>query len=99
MLRQCCRATDTAARYGGDEFMLILPETDIRGAEEVATRIRRQMATLAVEAVPGLACTVSLGAAEADARSPTSRSGFSRPTPRSIARRPPAATGSLQRVS
>jgi len=66
VLRQCCRVMDTTARYGGDEFLLILPETDIRGAEEVAARIRRQMAMLAVEAVPGLACTVSLGAAEAD---------------------------------
>jgi diguanylate cyclase len=66
VLRQCCRAMDTTARYGGDEFLLLLPETDIRGAEEVAARIRRQIATLAVEAAPGLACTVSLGAAEAD---------------------------------
>ncbi len=66
VLRQCCRAIDTTARYGGDEFLLVLPETDIHGAEEVATRIRRHMQALAVDSVPGLACTVSLGAAEAD---------------------------------
>ena len=65
VLRQCCRATDTPARHGGDEFLLILPETDLRGAEEVATRIRRTLAAMAFELAPGLECTVSIGAAEA----------------------------------
>jgi diguanylate cyclase len=65
ILRQCSRATDTPARYGGDEFMLILPETDMRGAEEVADRIRAQLDTLVLTNAPDLRCTVSLGAAEA----------------------------------
>ncbi len=65
-LRECCRATDTAARYGGDEFMLILPETDLGGAEEVAARIRRHLETMVFKRAPGLVCTVSLGASEAD---------------------------------
>ena len=30
-LRKCCRATDTPARFGGDEFVAILPETDEAG--------------------------------------------------------------------
>jgi diguanylate cyclase (GGDEF)-like protein len=34
------RATDVLARYGGDEFVVLLPETDARGAREVAERIR-----------------------------------------------------------
>lgn len=33
------RAIDTAARHGGDEFALVLPETGVKGAEEVAARI------------------------------------------------------------
>jgi diguanylate cyclase (GGDEF)-like protein/PAS domain S-box-containing protein len=35
-----CRDTDTAARFGGDEFALVLPETDSEAAEMVSQRIR-----------------------------------------------------------
>ena len=38
-LRASLRASDVAARYGGDEFALILPETDAPGAARVAERI------------------------------------------------------------
>src|SRR5260370_10365350 len=34
-----CREIDTAARYGGDEFVLVLPETDSEAARRVAERI------------------------------------------------------------
>jgi diguanylate cyclase (GGDEF)-like protein len=34
---------DTAARYGGDEFALVLPETDEPAAEQVAERIRNRL--------------------------------------------------------
>jgi diguanylate cyclase len=66
VLRASCRTIDTLARYGGDEFLLVLPETDIRGATEVAQRIRERAAALEIAGAPGLRCTVSLGAAEAD---------------------------------
>ena len=32
---------DIAARYGGDEYIVILPETDMVGAERMAERVRR----------------------------------------------------------
>ena len=43
ILRIHCRAVDTAARYGGDEFALVLPETDEADARLVAERIRTVM--------------------------------------------------------
>jgi diguanylate cyclase (GGDEF)-like protein len=40
ILRIHCRSIDTAARYGGDEFALVLPETQDAEAQLVASRIR-----------------------------------------------------------
>lgn len=44
MLRLYSREMDTAARYGGDEFVLILPETDAEAARMVAQRISKRLA-------------------------------------------------------
>ncbi|HMD37816.1 MAG TPA: MASE1 domain-containing protein [Candidatus Acidoferrum sp.] len=44
MLRLYSREMDTAARYGGDEFVVILPETDLDAARMVAQRISRRLA-------------------------------------------------------
>jgi diguanylate cyclase (GGDEF)-like protein len=40
------RFTDVSARYGGDEFIVLLPDTPAKGAMEVAERIRARIASL-----------------------------------------------------
>ena len=43
-LRAELRAVDSAARFGGDEFAVILPQADLEGAMIVAERLRKRMA-------------------------------------------------------
>jgi diguanylate cyclase (GGDEF)-like protein len=44
ILHSLCRTVDTAARYGGDEFALILPETTAEAAAHVVERINARLA-------------------------------------------------------
>jgi two-component system cell cycle response regulator len=44
VLLSCCRDIDTSARFGGDEFALVLPETNAKAANEVARRICESLA-------------------------------------------------------
>jgi len=44
VLCSCCREIDTAARFGGDEFALVLPETNAEAASLVAQRICESVA-------------------------------------------------------
>jgi diguanylate cyclase (GGDEF)-like protein len=39
LLKESVRASDVVARYGGDEFAIIMPETDKEEAEKVITRL------------------------------------------------------------
>lgn len=48
VLRECIRDVDIPARYSGDEFSLILPETNAAGAAVVAERIRQRVGTQAI---------------------------------------------------
>ncbi|HVI60398.1 MAG TPA: sensor domain-containing diguanylate cyclase [Luteimonas sp.] len=56
------REGDVAVRYGGEEFLLVLPDTPLAGAFEVAERIRGAAMELALP----FALTVSIGLASGD---------------------------------
>lgn len=59
------RPGDMVARFGGEEFAVLLPNTDEAGAALVADRIRRAVLALAIEhdACPSLVVTISAGVA------------------------------------
>jgi diguanylate cyclase (GGDEF)-like protein len=63
-IRSRLRAADLACRYGGDEFCLLLPETDLEGARIIAERIRKTVSRLVTD-VDGDAArtTASIGVA------------------------------------
>lgn len=66
ILRSNVRDIDTAGRYGGDEFGVVLAEASLDDAKEVAERIRMAAGTLRIAEAPGLRCAVSIGIAAAD---------------------------------
>ena len=60
-----CRSSDVLARYDGDTFLLILPNSDLAAARKLAERIRNRLAETSVQlAEQPVAVTVSLGIAE-----------------------------------
>ncbi|RLK54025.1 diguanylate cyclase (GGDEF)-like protein [Actinokineospora cianjurensis] len=50
VLRETTRQGDVVGRFGGEEFVLLLPDTDLDGAVQVAERIRRGVAAMQVAA-------------------------------------------------
>jgi diguanylate cyclase (GGDEF)-like protein len=61
LVRDACRDADLAARWGGEEFLAILPETDAEDAHAMAMRIREAVAAASFYDVDAL--TVSIGVA------------------------------------
>ncbi|WP_051363465.1 GGDEF domain-containing protein [Deinococcus murrayi] len=62
-LRGHLRSTDTVGRWGGEEYLIVLPGADAAGATQVAERLRREIGSLPFAEVGPV--TASLGVAEA----------------------------------
>lgn len=63
-LKTECRKVDTLARWGGEEFLVILPETETREAIQIANRIRQAIASQSIEFEgQSITSTISVGVA------------------------------------
>jgi len=79
IITQQCRISDTVIRYGGDEFVVLLPETDAAGARLLGERVRSEVEEYAMmSGEREVRTTVSVGVASFPADAPDARSLLSR---------------------
>lgn len=62
-LGMCLRATDIGGRYGGDEFLVILPQADEPGAQMLLERVRRRLAEQSKAGFPPVPVELAAGIA------------------------------------
>jgi len=60
VLRRCCRADDIIARWGGDEYVLLMPKTEPAEAEKLIARIKLEFSKEKVKSIKG---SISMGLA------------------------------------
>ena len=60
LARDTMRSSDALARWGGEEFIAILPMTDVNGAMNFTERVRRALAGFAFEPVPKVTCSFGI---------------------------------------
>jgi diguanylate cyclase (GGDEF)-like protein len=63
LINSSIRESDVAARYGGDEFVVIMPDTDLRHATLVAERLQAAVAQWARSGEVNLSLSIGMGAA------------------------------------
>ena len=67
LLNDCLRQQDALCRWGGEEFLILLPETDAEGAMKVAEKCRFHMQELPIPlSNTSITQTISLGVATSD---------------------------------
>jgi diguanylate cyclase (GGDEF)-like protein len=71
LLTRSLREADTAARWGGEEFLILLPQTEITAASVPAFKILRAVSDWRLAQLQGLQVTVSIGIASADVTTDT----------------------------
>jgi len=65
-INACIRTTDVAARFGGDEFVIVLPDAGTEEAAQVAQRLQGSVATLSAEGEVPLSISIGMGVYPAD---------------------------------
>jgi len=59
-----CRDSDSVGRYGGEEFLILCPETDAPAAAGLAERVRLSIAELHVDSQLAMTCSIGVVAAD-----------------------------------
>lgn len=73
LIKERCRSSDLAARYGGDEFAVVLPETSRSGAMAFGEKIRQSVETASFGRSGSARVCVSIGASTFPADAATAR--------------------------
>lgn len=65
-LKESLREQDVCARWGGEEFLMLLPDTDLAGAATVARKLNEAVQSIELDDADGLSVTLTIGVALLD---------------------------------